>query len=79
MTIFPFGGVVYLVIEGCIRFVNSGYFRFDKVWILVIVEKHSASFGELELQNLVKKKWQVVWESWTLVLEDNAPNGNTQS
>jgi hypothetical protein len=31
MTIFPSGGVVYLVIEGCLRYVNSGYFRFDKV------------------------------------------------
>lgn len=30
MTIFSFGGVVYLVIEGCIRFVNSGYLDLTK-------------------------------------------------
>jgi hypothetical protein len=28
---FPFGGVVYLAIVGCVVYVNSGEFNFDKV------------------------------------------------
>lgn len=27
------GGIVYLVIPGCIRSVNSDYFKFDKVYL----------------------------------------------
>ncbi len=39
MAIFSLGGIVYLAIPGCIRCVNSDYFKFDKVYFQSIVRK----------------------------------------
>jgi hypothetical protein len=46
MAIFALGGVVYLAISGCIVYLKSDYFNFDKVWIYAVVEKLKEPFGE---------------------------------
>jgi hypothetical protein len=47
MVNFPLGGHMYLIIVSCIMYLNSDYFKFDRVGVSIKIKYFMRRLGEM--------------------------------